>query len=111
MTRSLNIDRFEQADREWKEEVKQNFYSLTRSLKQPLQEKIADFWLSKLDEYVEFFNAEPEEEKVDKMPCAICKKEFEWKDVTRVRGLGMWCKNCLDKDEEQAGGTSAGGII
>ena len=47
------------------------------------------------------------------MPCAICKKKFPWSEVVRVRGLGMWCLGCMDKhrdDEEEAGGTKAGGL-
>jgi len=46
-----------------------------------------------------------------KMKCSMCKKMFSWTEVIRVRGLGMWCKRCLDKDEEEAGGTKAGGMI
>ena len=43
--------------------------------------------------------------------CSMCKKMFSWTEVIRVRGLGMWCKRCLDKDEEEVGGTKAGGVI
>lgn len=47
-------------DREWKEKVREEWKEHYSGMRHSV---ISDWWMKKLDEYVEFFNAEPQNYK------------------------------------------------